>query len=91
MPICPDCESRDVRRSHRRRSFDFVHHWRGLCMYRCNECRGSFYAPQPVDASAKLTRRLRGNAHWLRRWGLDLLLFLVLVGVFYSIIRFVRE
>lgn len=89
MPVCPKCESRDVRRSHSHHSFDFVYRWRGLEIYRCNECRRRFYAPPPADPSPK--RRRRSDKRKLLRWGLDAVLFVVLVAVFYSIIQFVRE
>lgn len=89
MPICPKCESRDVRRSRSHHSFDFVYRWRGMEMYRCNECRRRFHAPPPADPSVK--RHRRTDKRKLFRWGLDAVLFVVLVAVFYSIIQFVRE
>lgn len=86
MPICPGCESRDVRPSRHRHAFDFIYRWRGMRTYRCNECRRSFYAPPPIDPSAKRVRRSAKRKLW--RWGLEFLLFLVLVVAFYSIIQF---
>lgn len=89
MPICPTCESRDVRRSHSHRSFDFTYRWRGLQIYRCNECLRRFSAPPPADPSVKRSRR--SEARKMMRLGLDIFLFVVLVAVFYAVIQFVRE
>lgn len=88
MPVCPSCESRDVRRSHRRRLFDFAYRWFGLEFYRCNECRRRFSAPPPADPSSRRSRK--SDARKMLRLGLDIFLFVVLVAVFFAIIQFVR-
>ncbi len=98
MLTCPVCRSEDVRRSHRNNLYSLIKRWRGLRRYRCRECRKIFYMPlSPLEQAVRKPFKHEPDSDALllkeplrkknQRRIIELLLFLIMVAVFYFVLK----